>query len=257
MNMAQVGAPRVRKFSGFTLIELLVVIAIIAILAAMLFPALARAKAQAQSAKCKSNLRQYGIALHMYVDDNRFYFPYSFQRPSSWQYWWDSLALYLQIQWTNRAFHCPAYQGAVGTGFPPGTGGSYAYNVLGTGESTVGTGIAPVPELLGLGSLSTVPPIPLVGESKVLMPSEMFAFADSRIFPPNPSLNAPAEGEALMGGVSTAIPGEQQPFRHGNGFNFLFCDGHVALVGRTYFMNPTNSWGNWNNDHQPHPETWP
>src|SRR2546426_10169292 len=54
---------------GFTLVELLVVIAVIAILAALLLPALAKAKASAQSAACKSNLRQLGLALNMYVDD--------------------------------------------------------------------------------------------------------------------------------------------------------------------------------------------
>ena len=86
-----------RRRGGFTLIELLVVIAIIAILAAMLLPALASSKDKAKRIQCASNLKQQGAAIVMYINEYREFFPFGPGRCGSelrqlWREVWNYVA---------------------------------------------------------------------------------------------------------------------------------------------------------------------
>src|SRR3974377_1370003 len=92
---------------AFTLIELLVVIAVIVILAALLLPGLARAKAAGLSAACKSNLHQIGVALKLYTDEFQKYPLCATTDSASTVSLWDSKILILAANNMNL-FICPA-----------------------------------------------------------------------------------------------------------------------------------------------------
>jgi type II secretory pathway pseudopilin PulG len=236
--------------------ELLVVIAILGLLAALLLPALSKAKAQAQSASCKNHLRQIGLSLGMYLSDNRRYPPMWGQDTGPFQIWADRLYPYAPLNWTNPSWQCPAYiakQGLIQLVPPPkhvAVHTSYAYNALGNEQAT------DLPTL-GLGLGVHYPPS-LAPEPEVRAPSEMYAVADTRtyrdLFTWEEGIVMGLSGEIHMNPYGKAT--EETAPLHGRGYNILFCDDHVVMVKRNDLLYPPRTARNWNRDNQPHPELW-
>jgi prepilin-type N-terminal cleavage/methylation domain-containing protein/prepilin-type processing-associated H-X9-DG protein len=210
---------------GFSLIELLLVVAILAILAGLLFPALGRGKLSAQRIRCLSNLRQLGVAAHMYWDDNAgSCFRYGGAITNGGQLYW--------FGWIG-----PGAEGQ--RPFDPIPGVLYTY-LLGRGVETCPALNSSLPhfKLKAAGAtygygynlyLSGPPREPPINANRIRQPAGLTLFADaaqlntwqSPASPANPMLE-----EWYYVDNSTNQPNGH--FRHRRRANVVFCDGHVA-----------------------------
>ena len=229
-----------RSRPGFTLIELLVVIAIIAILAAILFPVFAQARESARATSCVSNLRQWGGAMQMYMQDYDGQYPLAWCNNSQRGYDW---ALYPYIK-NLGMYACPSNNRVHPRQWPSAPTfvtaaeyrdypGSYTTN----GDLTARAGPAPCSRASR-------------NEADVPQPAGtvlMMEIRDTRR-----TANPPQGPEHEIFNANKRDVCSRVPFSiHKGGANYMFCDGHAK------WAKVQQTWAQWQVNNLEIPGRWP
>ena len=221
------GARSLCRNSRFTLIELLVVIAIIAILAAMLLPALSSARTTARTANCRSNIRQLGIALRLYADDNKeFCSPgYINDYQHMWCGSWDGKKFVPQggimdyMPGNSAIKECPEFSEMLDENDISNKGnGGYGYNVYYVGNTFGNYGLPDRPAAL----------------SSIANPQETAAFGDSILFQAWENQKYTECYSITPPDAGWGTPSPDIHFRHAKQVVICWLDGHVSAEKLSY-----------------------